>query len=209
MRKKPDDKPEDAPLNNAPQPAPEPARPEDESQTPTPEMIAEWQRKAAEYDALYERLLRTRADFENARKRLERNMRDRANFAIEEFANELLPVADNLARAIQAAQHHDTIEKILEGVQLVEKQLYDALNRHGVTPIVTEKGQPFDPNIHEAVGAVPSADQPGSTIVQETQRGFMIHKRLLRPAKVLVSAPPGDDAKPAPAENDPATNEDA
>ena len=199
MQKKRDYSPGDVSQDDAPEPEPEAARIEEKHQTPTPEEIAKWECKAAEYDALYERLLRMRADFENARKRLERDMRDRANFAIEKFANELLPVADNLARAIQAAQHHDTMEKMLEGVQLVEKQLYDALNRHGVTPIVTEKGQPFDPNLHEAVGTVSGTDQPGSTIAQETQRGFMIHKRLLRPAKVLVSASPtDDDTKPVP-----------
>ena len=152
-------------------------------------------KKAAQYDELWDSHLRMRADYENARKRLEREMQERANFSIEEFAGELLPVADNLTRAIQAAKQHETVEKILEGVELVEKQLYDALARHGVTPVITEPGQVFDPNVHEAMSVVPAPEQDYNTIVQEIQRGFHIHQRLLRPARVIVSALQSDDEK--------------
>lgn len=168
---------------------PEETKSQDEgAEAVTPEQIASLQRKAAECDELTDRVLRMRADFENSRKRLERGMQERADYAIEKFAGELLPVADNLARAIEAAQHHDTLEQILEGVQLVEKQLYDALAKHGITPITTEPGQPFDHNLHEALSTAPAPGQPANTIIHVIQHGFMIHQRLLRPAKVIVSA---------------------
>ena len=165
---------------------------EDESASPetvTPEELEALRRKAGEHDELAEKHLRMRADFENSRKRLERGMQERAHFAIEEFAGELLPVADNLARAIEAARQHDTVEKILEGVELVEKQLYDTFARHGVTPVAAAVGQPFDHNFHEAMGTVCAPDQPANIIMQVIQRGFMIHERLLRPAQVMVSVP--------------------
>jgi molecular chaperone GrpE len=117
-------------------------------------------------------------------------MADQTEHAIEEFAAELLPVIDNLARAIEAAEQHDSVSKILEGVQLVERELYRALERHGVSPVEVEKGQPFDPNEHEAMSTVTTKEQPPNTIVEVVQRGFHIKKRLLRPARVLVSAPP-------------------
>jgi molecular chaperone GrpE len=159
----------------------------------TPEALDELRKRAAESDELRNSLLRTQADYENSLKRLERTMSDRTEHAIEEFAAELLPVIDNLSLALQAAEQHDTVDQILEGVRIVEKQLFDALDRHGVTPIATEQGQEFDPNVHEAMTLIPTAEQAPNTIVQEVQRGFYIKKRLLRPARVLVSAPPADN----------------
>ena len=139
-----------------------------------------------------ERFLRARADAENMRKLLERKMQEEVDHAIEDFAADLLPVADNLARAIQAALEHDSAEKILEGVQLVEKQLYDALSRHGVKPVEVEVGQQFDPNEQEAMTVIPSSEHPANKVVQELQRGFRIRNRLLRPARVVVSSGPPD-----------------
>ncbi len=152
------------------------------------EELEELKQKAAQYDECVERSLRMRADFDNSQKRIVRETQARIDYAIELFAEELLPVSDNLARAILAAMEHDSVEKILEGVQLVEKQLHDTLSRHGVTPIETKPGQPFDPNEHQAMSVIPAPDQEPNTIVQEIQRGFRIHKRLLRPAHVIVSA---------------------
>ncbi len=145
------------------------------------------------YDQLMERFLRARADAENMRKRLERKMQEEVDHAIEDFAADLLPVADNLARAIQAALEHDSAEKILEGVQLVEKQLYDALSRHGVKPVEVEVGQQFDPNEQEAMTMIPSDEHPANNVVQELQRGFRIRNRLLRPARVVVSSGPPEE----------------
>ena len=169
-----------------------------ESEELSPADLEELKQKAAQYDEVLDRHLRMRADYENSQKRMEREMQERVNYAIEEFAGELLPVADNLARAIEAAVAHDSVGKILEGVQLVEKQLYDALARHGVTPFETQPGQAFDPNKHEAMSVIPAPDQPPNTIVEEMQRGFRIHQRLLRPARVIVNAPEDAEEKPLP-----------
>ena len=159
----------------------------------TPDEIEVLKRKASEADDLKDKMLRMRAETENTRKRMERVMQERVAYAIEEFATELLPVSDNLTRAIQAAAEHDSVDKILEGVQLVEKQLFDAFKRHGVTPVEIHPGDAFDANVHEALSMVPMDGQAPNTIVQEVQRGFYINQRLLRPARVLVSAPKLED----------------
>lgn len=169
-----------------------PAGPDTDIELPSLEELRELRRKATEYDILFDRLKRVTADYLNAQKRLEREMQERANHAIEAFALELLPVADNLARAIQAAREHATVENILDGVQLVEKQLHDALAHHGVTPVDAECGHLFDPTVHEAIGVLPSDEYEPNRILEEIQKGFQLHERLLRPSRVVVSKPPED-----------------
>ena len=163
------------------------AEPDAEQRIPSPEELKVLRKKAAEYDGLLDRLKRVTADYLNSQKRIQREMQERADHAIEAFALELLPVADNLARAIQAAREHATVERILEGVEMVETQLYDALARHGVTPVETERGHPFDPTVHEAVGVLPTDQQEPNRVVEEIQRGFRLHNRLIRPSRVVVS----------------------
>ena len=143
---------------------------------------------AADYDALMDRLKRVTADYINSQKRLEREMNERCDYAIEVFARDLLLVADDLARAVAAAREHNSAGNILEGLQIVEDHLYAALKRHGVTPLDTQPGHLFDPDIHEAISAVESDEYEPNRIVQAVQKGFRIHKRLLRPARVVVSA---------------------
>lgn len=166
-----------------------------EEQPPTPEQIAAFRAKAAEYDDLYEKFQRAAAEFQNTQKRLERQARERAAFAIEEFARELLGVSDDLARAIHASEEHQTVEAILDGMQLVRKDLYTVLERHKITPIEVEAGAPFDPEFHEAISVAETTDYEPNRIVQEIQKGFLIHNRLLRPTRVIVSAAPAENDK--------------
>jgi molecular chaperone GrpE len=152
--------------------------------------LADLRRKAAEYDALMDRLKRVTADFMNSQKRLEREMHERAQYALEGFARELLPVADNLERALAAGREGGPLERILEGVERVEKQLRDIFARHGIRPIEPSPGEAFNAGVHEAISAVESDEHAPDKVVQQAQKGYTIHKRLLRPAQVVVSKKP-------------------
>jgi molecular chaperone GrpE len=132
---------------------------------------------------------RTRADFENYQKRVQRDQAQERRYAHLPLALELLPAIDNLERATAAARQAGDHGPLAEGVALVQSQLLDALRRHGVTRIEAE-GQPFDPNLHQAVLQQPSADHPPLTVVQVLEPGYLIHDRVLRPASVAVSVAP-------------------
>ncbi len=172
------------------QSTPPPAAP-----TPGAEELAELRRKAAEYDALLDRLKRATADYMNSQRRMERDMQERVRYGIESFARELLPVADNLGRALAAARETPAVETLIGGVDLVEKQLYAIFERHGIRPVPAEQGTPFNPEMHDAIAAVESPSHRPGHIVHETQKGFQFHDRLLRPASVVVSKPPSEDSQ--------------
>lgn len=155
-----------------------------------PEDLAELRRRAADYDALMDRLKRVTADFMNSQKRLEREMHERSQYAIEGFARELLPVADNLERALAAGREGGSLESILEGVERVEKQLRDIFARHGIRPVEAPAGAEFNADVHEAISVAETPGTEAGRIVQQTQKGYTIHKRLLRPAQVVVSKKP-------------------
>lgn len=154
------------------------------------EELADLRRMAEERDRLIDRLKRITADYLNSTKRLERQMEERSAYAVEGFARDLLPAADDLSRAMDALRVGASVDKIREGLELVEKQLFRSLERHGVTPIATKPGDPFDATIHEAVTVQETDQFEPNRIVQETQKGFRLHGRLLRPARVVVSAAP-------------------
>jgi molecular chaperone GrpE len=176
------------PKDPQPQPdAPNAAAP-GESPTPTAEELAELRRKAADHDQLMDRLKRVTAEYLNSQKRLERHAEERTAYAIESFARELLPLVDDLARAIKAAREHHPGGTVSAGLDLVEKQLYVVLGRHGITPIETKVGDPFDSNGHHAIVVVPTDAMEPGRVVEELQRGFRLHGRVLRPAGVAVSA---------------------
>jgi len=160
---------------------------------PSAEEMAELRQKAAENEQLKDRVMRIRADYLNSQKRMERQMEERCEFAIEEFARELLVVADDLARAIAAAKEHETVDAMLDGLHIVEQHLYAVFQRHGITPVETKPGDVFNPEIHEAFSVVKTNDLKPNHIVAEAQKGFRIHKRLLRPTRVAVSAEPDED----------------
>jgi len=142
----------------------------------------------------YDRLLRVSAEFENFRKRTTREMRDVVHYANEKLAKEMLTVVDNLERAIESATtNHAQDDSLLKGVHLTLAETLKILERHHVAPIKS-LGEPFDPNYHQAMLQTEAADQPPNTVVDELQKGYMIHGRLLRPALVAVSK--GGGAEP-------------
>jgi molecular chaperone GrpE len=140
----------------------------------------------AERDANRDNWLRTQAELENYRKRVQREMDEARRYQVLPLARDVLPVLDNLRRAVAAAEEAGDTAGLIDGVRLVLKQLEDALARHEVKPIEAV-GQPFDPNQHEALQQVPSAEQPPLTVLQEYQRGYRLHDRVIRPSQVVVS----------------------
>ena len=140
-------------------------------------------------DELRDLAQRTRADFENYQKRLQRDLAQERRYAEGPLAADLLPALDNLDRATAAAQQAGETGPLVQGVAMVQAQVLDVLRRHGVTPIDAQ-GQPFDPNRHQAVMQQPSEGVPPGTVLQVLEPGYMIHERVLRPARVVVSAAP-------------------
>jgi len=141
----------------------------------------------------WDRYLRAAADLENLRKRQKREAEDAKFEAKGKVLKEMLPVVDNLERAIEhAAQASEEKHPIVEGVQLVLRQFTTAFERLDVTP-VEAMGQPFDPNLHEAISQMES-DQPPGTVVQVLQRGYKSGDRLLRPALVVVAKAKSSEA---------------
>jgi molecular chaperone GrpE len=132
---------------------------------------------------------RTRADFENYQKRVQRDTAQERRYAEAPLALDLLPALDNLERATAAAQQAGEKGPLVQGVAMVQNQLLDVLRRHGVTRIDAQ-GQPFDHDLHEAVMQQPSKDVPPNTVLQVLEHGYRIHDRLLRAAKVIVSKSP-------------------
>lgn len=136
-----------------------------------------------------ERLLRVAADFENYRKRIEREKQEYVKFAHERILRDLLPIADNLGRAVQHARDAGECPVLLSGVELVVQEFQKVLERYGVTPI-EGVGRPFDPMVHEALQTVEIEDTQPGMVVEEIQRGYLLNGRVLRPALVSVSASP-------------------
>jgi len=145
---------------------------------------------------LRDRSMRTLADFDNYRKRAERERQDAKRYALVEPMRDLLEVVDNLERA---AGSPGSVEDLRQGVEMILRQLDDLLRRHGIQPVEAE-GQVFDPTVHEAVARRELAEVTEPTVHDELQRGYLLHDRLLRPARVVVAVPPepaepsGDDA---------------
>ena len=136
-----------------------------------------------ERDAVQDRLLRTAAEFDNYRKRMDRERRDLAEYTAADVVLELLPIVDNLERALQAADIDDPLRK---GVELILKQMLDLLRKRGVKPIEA-LGADFDPNFHQAVIHEASGEHREGEVMQELQRGYLLGDRLLRPAMVKVA----------------------
>ena len=153
----------------------------------------------AELSKARDEMLRALAEVENTRRRAERQAADARAYAIDRFANDLLPVADTLARALAAAPRDDLDEgfrNLLTGVELTERAMLEAFARHGLRR-VGAKGEAFDPNIHQAVAQAPS-DQPAGVVLEVMQPGYVLGERTLRAAMVLVSAGGGaQSAAPA------------
>jgi molecular chaperone GrpE len=148
------------------------------------------QEKEAEAKEHYDRLLRISAEFENFKKRAEREMADFKKFASEAVFREILPIIDNLERAVDASNHSDD-GALVEGIKMTLKQFRACLSKFGVVPIKAV-GKPFDPRFHEAVMRESSESHPNNIVLKEIQKGYMIKERLLRPAAVVISTQPID-----------------
>jgi molecular chaperone GrpE len=147
---------------------------------------------AAERDAYLDHLRRLQAEFDNYRKRVRRDEEALRKRAGEDVVEALLPVIDNMQRACEAAEHHDE-GKVVEGVEMVTGQICSLLGTHGLQEIEAATGDRFDPTVHDAIMAQPSADVPEGHIAAVSQRGYMLHDKLLRPARVVVSSGPPID----------------
>jgi molecular chaperone GrpE len=160
----------------------------------------------AEVASLKDRLLRAMAEAENTRRRAEREKADAQKFGISRFARDILSVADNLSRALEALPDEargdapESIQNLITGIEMTARELEQVLGTHGVTP-VSPSGERFDPNFHQAMAEVPTADHPAGTVVDVYQVGYRIDDRLLRPAMVTVAkAPPAPAPDPGPDE---------
>lgn len=134
-----------------------------------------------------DKFLRLQADFDNVRKRIEREKQDFVKFANEGIILELLNVLDDLERTVELAEHkHQDISAFLKGVEMILAHLYQMLKEHGVKPIDAE-GKIFDPNYHEALMQVENNELPEHTVVEELQKGYLMNERVIRTSKVKVS----------------------
>jgi molecular chaperone GrpE len=152
----------------------------------------------AEVASLKDQLLRTLAETENIRRRAQREREDTAKYAVSSFAKELLAVADNLRRAVDAVpaeqrEQDEALRNLLVGIEATERQLLAAFDRGGIKKMEA-LGEPFDPNFHQVVFEVENTGKPGGTIVQVLQDGYTIHGRLLREAMVGAAKRGADEA---------------
>ncbi|QQM29408.1 nucleotide exchange factor GrpE [Martelella lutilitoris] len=154
-----------------------------------------------------DQLLRLAAEMENLRRRTARDVKDAKAYSVTAFARDMLGVSDNLRRALDSIPEDKRTEEIkgfIEGVEMTERSMLSALERHGVKTIEAE-GQRFDPHFHQAMFEVPNPEIPANTVVQVVQTGYMIGDRVLRPAMVGVSkgGPKAEAAQQQPAEDKP------
>lgn len=176
-----------APDAAAAAPAPAPEAPQLDTQ-PADDALAKAQAEIAE---LKDRLLRTAAESENLRKRMEREKEDALKYGAAKFSKDILTVADNLRRAIEnvpkaEAEASEPVRNLVVGIEATERELLSVFERHGITRI-DPKGQRFDPNLHQAMFEVQDPTQPSGVVVQVIAAGYMQHGRLLRAAMVGVS----------------------
>ena len=155
-----------------------------DSPTDLEEKLAAAEAKASEN---HDRMLRMAAELDNYKKRAARELDDIKKYATENLIRQLLTVVDNLERAIaSAASENESGQSLVDGVALTLAEIKKILEKHYVSPIQA-LGEPFDPTFHQAMCQEESPDQPPNTVVQEFQKGYLIHERLLRPAMVVVS----------------------
>ncbi|MFL6428551.1 MAG: nucleotide exchange factor GrpE [Acidobacteriaceae bacterium] len=172
----------------------EPAKGGDAAATANPAAVVEtmtglheeYERLRAERDGLVDRLARLQAEFDNARKREQRERTDYRAFAVADAVEQFLPVLDNFRLALHS---NGTAEQLRTGVELIAKQMDDVLRTLNVVPVETV-GQPFDPRVHEALESVERTDLPDHQVIDEIRRGYRIKERLLRPALVRISVNP-------------------
>jgi molecular chaperone GrpE len=165
----------------------------DSPERPGGPAVGELEELKRQLDEKQDRLLRTLAEMENMRRRTQREREEYVRYATEALIRDLLPVLDNLDRALAAARASQEAARVVEGVELIQRELLRVLERIGVTRF-SALGQPFDPTRHEATARVVKPDQSPGTVVSEEVPGYLLHDRLLRPARVAVAAAPDEDA---------------
>jgi molecular chaperone GrpE len=169
---------------------------------PAPDLATELEKARSEAASMKDQALRALAEAENTRRRTQRDREEFARYALAPLAKDILPVADNLARALaavpkEALAQDEALRNLVEGIAATERQLLSALERHNIKRIDPE-GEKFDSHRHQAMFEVPDPGKPAGTIVQVLQPGYILHDRLLRPALVGVAkggAPAGDAAR--------------
>ena len=149
--------------------------------------------KTERFKELNDKYLRLAAEFDNYKRLIQRDQRDQIRFGNEELLKDLLPVVDNLERAIEASRNGGSSDVLIQGVDLTLKQLTGALTRFHVIPVETV-GQLFNPATHQAVTSIASEKVPERHVVDEFQRGYLLHDRILRAATVSVSTGQADGA---------------
>jgi molecular chaperone GrpE len=144
----------------------------------------------AERDQFRDRFMRALADSENARKRADKDRREAENYGGSKLSRDLLPVYDNMKRALEAATEEQKAVSaaLIEGVELTMRELVNVFGKHGIRPITPAVGDRFDPKEHEAMFEAPLPNTQAGSIIQVSTEGFMLHDRLLRPAQVGVSS---------------------
>lgn len=147
---------------------------------------AELKQSKEQADEYYERLQRLQAEFDNFRKRTQKEKEETMKYAAERVVEAMLPVLDNFERAVFSSQSNQDFKAFSQGVDMILKQMQNALVREGLKPIEAV-GQPFDPKLHDAVMQVDSTDYPENTVVEELQKGYYLKEKVLRPSMVKVS----------------------
>ena len=145
----------------------------------------------AERDSLMQKWLMAVADLDNYRRRIQKESDQERRYAALPLARDLLPALDNLHRALDAARNGGDVNQLAQGVQMVAKQFDDIFAKHSIVPIAAAN-KPFDPNLHQALQQIPAPDKPPLTVLQECERGYTMHDRVVRPSTVIVSAPATD-----------------
>jgi molecular chaperone GrpE len=143
----------------------------------------------AERDNFYQNWLRSQADFDNYRKRAQKELEQERQYAVLPLVRDLLPALDNLDRTLEAAAKSNDLAQLTQGVEMVKKQFEGLLAKNNVQRIKAV-GKPFDPHLHQAMQQIPTADHPPMTVLQEYERGYTLNERVVRPSTVVVSAPP-------------------
>lgn len=166
----------------------------EEERDPTEEELEadELEIMRAERDDMRDRFMRALADAENSRKRSERDRKEAENYGGSKLARDLLPVYDNMKRALEAAsdEQREVSAALIEGVELTMRELVNVFGKHGIVPVSPQVGDKFDPQVHQAMFEAPVPGTKAGDIIQVAAEGFMLHDRLLRPAQVGVSSTP-------------------
>jgi molecular chaperone GrpE len=166
----------------------QPATSEQGAGTESPSLAEQLQAALAERDALSQKWLLAVADLENYRRRMLKESEQERRYAALPLARDVLPALDNLQRALEAARNGGDVTQLADGVQMVARQFDEILARYSIVPIAAA-GQPFDPNLHQAIQQVPAPGKPPMTVLTELERGFRMHDRVVRPSTVIVVAP--------------------